>query len=145
MATLDEMRRRFAAGRAARKVADTPAAEDRAKATPPADRVRAAADAARAAPAPRVDPGVDLGKLRGRSKRPDVAVHGSGSAPPGVGSTGKYTILDGGADARLEFGRHGGSKVSDMARDGDAKGYLRWMQGKDFPDDIQAIIRRHLG
>jgi len=50
----------------------------------------------------------------------------------------KYTISEDGCDAVLNFGKHAGASVSHLART--EPGYLRWMQGEDFPPDLMDVI-----
>jgi hypothetical protein len=97
---------------------------------------------------------VDLGKLRGRrgGSKPTGATDPWDADPPapppartGGHGGGKWTLTDDGRDATLHFGKHNGQQISAMALDSEARGYLKWMLGADFPADLLAVVRRHLG
>lgn len=55
----------------------------------------------------------------------------------------KY-LIDG-DEVTIQFGRHRGKKLSEMAGDREMAGYLRWMLKEEFPDDLKEEIRKALG
>jgi len=58
----------------------------------------------------------------------------------------KYTVIstDGLDDAMLNFGIHRGKKVSELARDGEGRGYLDWILKQEFPEHLHRIINEWL-
>jgi transposase-like protein len=59
----------------------------------------------------------------------------------------KWTILEmanGSRDAELKFGDHNGKLISEIAETQQGRGYLRWMKGADFDDEIKEIIDEHV-
>jgi len=53
----------------------------------------------------------------------------------------KYTVSTDGKDAVLRFGKFKGESVSELARSLSGKGYLSWILGKEFPDELHDIIK----
>ncbi|HOX26847.1 MAG TPA: 3'-5' exonuclease [Candidatus Krumholzibacteria bacterium] len=44
-------------------------------------------------------------------------------------------------DAVFAFGKHEGKSLRDMARNQQDRGYLEWMLGKDFSEEVKGILR----
>jgi DNA polymerase-3 subunit epsilon len=44
-------------------------------------------------------------------------------------------------EAVFTFGKLAGRSLDDVAADRDARGYLEWMLGKDFSEEVKAILR----
>lgn len=59
-------------------------------------------------------------------------------------TSGQYSISLDGKDALLQFGKWGGSRVSELAADSDGRSYLQWMLEQDFVAEILEIVRRNL-
>jgi hypothetical protein len=55
-----------------------------------------------------------------------------------------YTISTDGEDAVLNFGKHKGSKLSELAESRAGRGYLRWILQNDFPKELQDLAMRAL-
>lgn len=60
------------------------------------------------------------------------------------GSGPRFEILNDGTDARLNFGRHSGRTLSEIASDHEGKGYLRWMQEQKFPAELMRVVASYL-
>ena len=57
---------------------------------------------------------------------------------------GRFTA-DGATDAILHFGRYVGRSLSDLARDREGEGYVRWLaRNVDFPEDLRNRARIQL-
>lgn len=52
---------------------------------------------------------------------------------------GKYTISIDGKDAMIEFGKHKGTPLSDIAKID--RTYLKWMLTEEFPRDLKDVCR----
>ena len=44
-------------------------------------------------------------------------------------------------DAACNFGKHGGRTLREMVANPKDRGYLEWMIGKDFPEEVKGILR----
>lgn len=53
--------------------------------------------------------------------------------------SGRYTVSDDGHDALLKFGKHKGNSISELAKSN--SGYLNWMLGQEFPEELKDIIK----
>ena len=58
-------------------------------------------------------------------------------------SRGRYTVDVSGDDARLDFGKFKGLKVSELAQSTDGARYLDWILEQEFPKELKEIIVRH--
>jgi hypothetical protein len=69
------------------------------------------------------------------------------AAPVKKTKDARYTISTDGKDATLHFGKHRGSRISDLVKREDTKGYLRWLisPANSFPEDLVDVTRRILG
>ncbi len=61
-----------------------------------------------------------------------------------VDRTRKFRWNDQG-DAVFSFGKHEGRSLREMVTNPKDRGYLEWMLGKDFPEEIKGILRDALG
>ncbi len=52
-----------------------------------------------------------------------------------------YEVVDGN-DAVLLFGAQKGKKISDLIGSAEGKNYLIWILEKEFPEELQNIIRK---
>jgi DNA polymerase-3 subunit epsilon len=55
----------------------------------------------------------------------------------------KFRWTDGG-EAAFNFGKHEGRTLREMLADPRDRGYLEWMLGRDFPEEVKAILREAL-
>jgi uncharacterized protein (DUF3820 family) len=55
----------------------------------------------------------------------------------------RYSVSVDGTDAKLNFGKHNGRLVSDLANK--EVGYLNWMMGQEFPEPLMDVVRYQLG
>lgn len=50
---------------------------------------------------------------------------------------GRYVVSADGRDALIQFGKHSGANLSDIAKTD--RGYLSWIIGEDFPQELKDI------
>lgn len=84
-------------------------------------------------------------------RRAPEAAHGSTSRPGGVDAEKmarnrkdhRYTVSMDGADAVLNFGKHKGLRISDLAKTDEGRSYMLWLlkEGMGFGEDLLGIIR----
>jgi DNA polymerase-3 subunit epsilon len=60
-----------------------------------------------------------------------------------VDHTRKFRWTDQG-EAAFNFGKHEGRTLREMVADQRDRGYLEWMIGKDFPEEVKCILREAL-
>jgi len=60
-----------------------------------------------------------------------------------VDRTRKFVWTEDGL-AAFTFGKHQGRTLNDMCRDNQGRGYLEWMLGKDFSEEVKGILREAL-
>ena len=63
--------------------------------------------------------------------------------PPGALDHGRRLVWTAG-EAVVNFGPHRGRTLQDVAADPEARGFLRWILGKDFDDDVKGVVREAL-
>jgi len=62
-----------------------------------------------------------------------------------TGGSGKFTISTDGNDALIQFGKHAGENVSDLAEDPDGRSYLQWIvRSGDFDKDLIEVVEYQL-
>jgi DNA polymerase-3 subunit epsilon len=59
--------------------------------------------------------------------------------PPGALDHGRRLVWSAG-EAVVNFGPHRGRTLREVAADADARGFLRWILGKDFDADVKRIV-----
>lgn len=60
--------------------------------------------------------------------------------PPGALDHGRRLVWRG-DEAVINFGPHRGRTLRELVDDPDSRGFLRWILGKDFDDDVKRIVR----
>ena len=63
--------------------------------------------------------------------------------PPGALDHARRLVWSAG-EAVVNFGPHRGRTLRDVSADSDARGFLRWILGKDFDDDVKHAVREAL-
>ncbi len=58
--------------------------------------------------------------------------------------SGHYSVSLDGKDALLNFGKHAGMRVSELAADADGRSYLDWILKSDFVNELLGIVKVQL-
>ena len=58
--------------------------------------------------------------------------------------SGEYSVSLDGKDALLNFGKHAGARVSELAADESDRSYLEWMLKSDFVSELLGIVKVQL-
>ncbi len=58
--------------------------------------------------------------------------------------SGEYSVSLDGKDALLNFGKHAGARVSELAADPTDRSYLNWMLESDFVAELLGIVKVQL-
>ncbi|KKN67570.1 hypothetical protein LCGC14_0460250 [marine sediment metagenome] len=58
--------------------------------------------------------------------------------------SGEYSVSLDGKDALLNFGKHAGARVSELAADESDRSYLEWMLKSDFVAELLGIVKVQL-
>ena len=57
----------------------------------------------------------------------------------------RFSVVDDGGDLLINFGKHRGSKVSELAEDSNGRSYLAWILGwADCPAFVREIIQSRI-